>query len=69
MAKNKPGITLDFEVADAITLCSLKDHLKYLKKETKDHLKKGKYLHPEDLVKNQTVLIPAFEELIKFYGG
>lgn len=69
MSKNKTGVVIDFETADRITVCSLKDHLKYLEKEVKDHLKKGKYLHPDDLVQDQTVLIPALKTIIKFYGG
>ena len=54
---------------DAIALQSLKDQLKYIKKEVKACLKKGEYLHPEDLAHNQIVLIPAFEAVIKYYGG
>lgn len=66
--KNKVFV-LDYEIVDAIALQSMKDHLKYVKKEVKACLKKGEYLHPEDLAHNQLVLIPAFEALIKYYGG
>ena len=66
--KNK-GMVLDYEIVDAIALQSLQDQLKYIKKEVKACLKKGEYMHPEDLAHNQLVLIPAFEALIKYYGG
>jgi hypothetical protein len=62
------GLEIPFEVADGIALASLKDQYKYLKKETKLHLKEGKYLHPEDLAKN-IQLISALELLIPYYGG
>lgn len=66
--KNK-GLVLDYEIVDAIALQSLKDQLKYIKKEVKSCLKKGRYVHPEDLAHNQLVLIPALEAVIKYYGG
>ena len=61
------GLELDFETADRITKLSLKDQRKYLKKELADY-KKGKYLHPEDVVGNQK-LIEAMDLIIKYYGG
>ena len=61
------GLEIDFDTADKITLSSLKDHRKYLKKALKDH-KKGKYLHPEDVVRNAEI-IAALELLIPYYGG
>ena len=62
------GLVIPFEVADNITLASLKDQHRYLKKETRLHLEKGEWLHPEDLVKN-VQLINALELLIPYYGG
>ena len=61
------GITLDFDTADRITLLVLKDQLKYLRKELED-FKNGKWVHPEDVVKN-TEIIVALERLIPYYGG
>ena len=69
MSKKKNGLVIDAETADRITVCSLKDHLSYLEKEVKAHLKKGEYMHPEDLVESQVVLIPALKTVIKYYGG
>ena len=63
------GITLDFETADKITLDSMKNHLSYLKEEVRLHVEEGQYLHPEDYHDSMTRLIPAFETLIKYYGG
>jgi hypothetical protein len=62
------GIEIPVEVADAIVLASLQDHLKFMKKELKRY-GKGEYLHPEDAHKYQSELIPAFEKIIKYYGG
>ena len=61
------GIEIDYETADRITLASLKDHRKYLKKDLKEY-KKGKWLHPDDAFKNAKFL-DALELLIPYYGG
>jgi tRNA G37 N-methylase Trm5 len=61
------GITIDFDTADRITLLVLKDQLKYLRKELEDY-KDGKFLHPEDVVRNAEI-IAALELLIPYYGG
>lgn len=60
-------LEIDFETADRITVLSLKDQRRYLKKELTDW-KKGEYLHPEDVVGNQK-LIEALDLVIKHYGG
>lgn len=65
MSKGK--LEIDFETADRITVISLKDQRRYLKKELADY-KKGAWLHPEDVVKNQK-LIEAMDVIIKYYGG
>ena len=61
------GLTLDYDIADKITLLSLQDHLKCLRKELEDY-KERKWLHPEDVVKNAEI-IAALELLIPYYGG
>lgn len=61
------GLTLDYDIADKITLLSLQDHLKCLRKELEDY-KEGKWLHPEDVTGN-IKLIAALELLIPYYGG
>jgi hypothetical protein len=61
------GLTLDYDIADKITLLTLQDHLKYLRKELDDY-KEGEWLHPED-VANNIKLISALELLIPYYGG
>ena len=61
------GITLDFDTADRITVLVLQDQLKYLRKELEDY-KEGKWLHPEDVVRNAEI-IAALELLIPYYGG
>jgi hypothetical protein len=61
------GLTLDYDIADKITLLTLQDQLKYLRKELEDY-KEGQWLHPEDVVKNAEI-IAALELLIPYYGG
>ena len=61
------GLSIDFDTADRITLLVLKDQLKYLRKELEDY-KDGKFLHPEDVVRNAEI-IAALELLIPYYGG
>ena len=69
------GVTLDFETADRITLCVLKDQLEYLEKEiawfeAPEAEREGyMYVHPDDYLKNKTELIPALRTLIAFFGG
>ena len=63
------GLTLDWEIAEKIALASMKDQLEYLKKELKDHKKKGAYMHPEDVYNTEHKLIPALKTLIAYYGG
>lgn len=67
MSKRKHSLELDFETADRITLLSLKEQRKYLKKELVD-FKKGKWLHPEDVV-NNTRVVQALDLVIKHFGG
>ena len=59
-------LEIDFETADRITVLTLKEQRKYLKKELAD-FKKGGYLHPEDVV-NNTRLVQALDDVIKYYG-
>lgn len=65
MSKRK--LEIDFETADRITVICLKEQRKYLKKELK-RFEKGEYLHPEDVV-NNTRMIQALDQVIKYYGG
>ena len=60
-------LEIDFDTADRITLLTLKEQRKYLKKELAD-FKKGGYLHPDDVV-NNTRLVQAMDMVIKYYGG
>jgi predicted metal-dependent hydrolase len=70
------GLEIPFEVADGIVLASLQEQRRYLKKELKkweknpktDNNPTGVWLHPEDVV-NNTVLIRAMDEIIKYYGA
>ena len=61
-------LELDMEVADSITLLSLKDQYNYLKEELRAHIEDGQYLHEEDVMKNHQ-LIYCLKHLIKYYGG
>jgi hypothetical protein len=63
----RKGLEIDFDTADRITVITLKEQRKYLKKELAD-FKKGNYLHPEDVV-NNTRLVQALDLVIDYYGG
>jgi len=75
MSKIK-GVELPYEVADQITLASLKDHCKMLKSELKQWKKNpktdanpdGHWMHPEDVSRNQ-ILIHHMDAIIEYYGG
>jgi len=62
------GLTIDYDTADRITLLTMKDQLKYLRKELFAFKHHGKYLHPEDIANNIKILA-ALEVLIPYYGG
>jgi hypothetical protein len=64
---SKGKLEIDFETADRITVITLKEQRKYLKKELAK-FKKGEWLHPEDVV-NNTRMIQALDQVIKYYGG
>ena len=61
------GLTIDYDIADKITVLTLQEQLKYLRKELED-FKDGKWLHPED-VTNNIKIIAALKLLIPYYGG
>ena len=63
----RKGLEIDFDTADRITVITLKEQRRYLKKELAD-FKKGEYLHPEDVV-NNTRLVQALDLVIDYYGG
>lgn len=63
------GLKIDYETADRIALCVMKDQLRYLKEEIRLHVEEGKYLHPEDYHLSMTKYIPALETLIEYWGG
>lgn len=61
------GMKIDYETADRITIASLKDSRKYLKKELKQSAKGKCYLHPEDEVYNAR-LIEALTIILNYHG-
>lgn len=67
--KKPIGIVIDYETADMIAVDVMKEHLSYLKEEVKLHVEEGQWMHPEDFDKSVTVLIPALEALIDYFGG
>lgn len=66
---------LDWEIADGITIQSLKQHKKYLKNELKSYYANpksegnifGVWMHPEDVEMNKKV-IEAINVVLKYYG-
>ena len=61
------GLMIDFETADRITLLTLINQRKYLKKELEDY-RQGQWLHPEDFFRNAEI-IAVLDILIPYYGG
>lgn len=64
----KNGILVPIEVADAITLETLKECLQYTEKELEDYEVNGQWMHPDDVVFNKE-LIPSLKKLIHYFGG
>lgn len=70
------GLEIPMEVADGITVATLKDYRKYLKSELKQWRKNpktednpnGYWLHPEDVTMNIRV-IDALDLILKQYGA
>jgi hypothetical protein len=62
-----PGLQIPYEVADSITLETLKASRKLLKKDMKDHKEEATYMHPEDYANNKKY-IKAMKVLIAYYG-
>lgn len=76
------GLQIDFETADRIAVCTMKDQLKYLRREQEwfeaDAEKRRllivgwghpMYVHEEDYANNRDKYIPALETLIEYFGG
>lgn len=76
------GLKIDYETADRIALCVMRDQLEYLLREQKwfeaDDAQRvvykmdwgyGLYVHPEDYAKNAKEYIPALKLLIDYFGG
>jgi len=69
-------IELSAEVADGITLCTLKEHREDLAdglQKWKDNPKtdsnpNGYWMHPEDVL-GDAVIIKALDTVISYYGG
>jgi hypothetical protein len=69
-------IELSAEVADGITLCTLKEHREDLSdglQKWKDNPKtdsnpNGYWMHPDDVV-GDAVIIKALDTVISYYGG
>ena len=67
MKIGKNGVFVPMEIADAITLETLKDALDTIKDDLEKH-KNGEWMHEEDVKLNHE-LIPALEKLIWYFGG
>ena len=63
------GLEIDYDTADRIAICVMKDHLGYLREELRNHRENGAWMHPEDAQKSEEELIPALESLIRYFGG
>jgi hypothetical protein len=80
----RSGLQIDYETADRIALCVMKDQLAYLLKEQewfetpedqrdklidKFNLHHALYVHPEDYALNRDKHIPALKHIIEYFGG
>ena len=63
------GCLIDYETADRIALCVMKDQLKYLNEEIRQHTEEGKYMHQDDYHDSMVKLIPSLKTLIAYFGG
>lgn len=76
------GLEIDFEVADRITLCCLKDALKYCLKEQEwyEADEEGRknleekwghpmWVHKDDYADTMSKYIPSLKTLIVYFGG
>ena len=61
-------LELDFDIADSITVATLKNYRKSLKKHLKDHKKGTAWLHAND-VPSMTKTIEALDLVIRDFGG
>lgn len=64
---SKDGLWIPFEIADAITLETLKEVHFRMKEELINHAA-GEWMHDDDVLYNQET-IPMLERLIKYFGG
>ena len=65
---NEPGLELDWDTANRITLLNLLDSRKILLKVFERHYENNEWMHPDDVVENKRY-IEALEVLILYYGG
>lgn len=76
------GLVIDYETADRITVCTLRDQLEYLLREQQwfeaseeiratlqEQWGFGLYVHPEDYANNASKYIPALQLMIDYFGG
>lgn len=76
------GLKIDYETADRIALCVMKDQLTYLRNEQRwfesseeeriqlqKELGYSQWVHPEDYAMNASKYIPALELMIAYFGG
>lgn len=76
------GLQIDFETADRITVCVMKDQLAYLlrdqewfeagesgRKSVEEKYGRFMWVHPDDYVLNAEKYIPALRTLIEYFDG
>lgn len=61
-------LELDYDIADSITVATLKNYRKSLKKHLKEHAKGTAWLHADD-VPRMTKTIEALDLVIRDFGG
>lgn len=67
VALTKAGVVIPFDVADRITLETLREAKERILKDLEEH-KNGAWMHADDFKLNHE-MIPALEKVIWYFGG
>ena len=62
------GFTIDYDVADKITVKNLIESYHTLQQLLDNHMTKGAYMHPDDVSYNHKMVV-CLKEVIGYFGG
>lgn len=61
------GVLIDYETADRICLCSLREYRDTLQQQLQSHRENGTWMHADDVVHNEK-MIEALTFVMKDFG-